>query len=118
MGLSLPPDLRAKLEAEPDKTAVAKPATPQRIAFGIPRLPVQEARVLPLPKSPKRMAYDALVRNAPVIKDEILIPLKNELVKGSKELKDSTNAYMHRATTPPEWLIEESIADYFRKTGK
>jgi len=44
MGLSLPPDLRAKLEAEPDKTAVAKPAVvkpavPQRIAMGIPKEP-------------------------------------------------------------------------------
>jgi len=43
MGLSLPPDLRAKLEAEPDKTAVAKPATPQRIAFGIPKIPIELA---------------------------------------------------------------------------
>jgi len=79
---------------------------------------VQFAGIRPKPKSPKRMAYDALVRNAPAIKDKVIVPLKNELVKGSKELKDSTNAYMHRATTPPEWLIKEAIEEYFRKTGE
>jgi len=80
--------------------------------------PPIEARVMPIPKTIKQRGFEAFVRNAPTIKDEIIIPTKNELVKGTKELKDSTNAYMQRATDVPEWLIDEAVSNFLRKAGK
>jgi len=52
------------------------------------------------------------------IRDEFTVPAMKEMEKGTRELKDSTNAYMHKLTTIPEWLIEDAVANGLRKLGK
>jgi len=76
---------------------------------------IQEARVMPMPPNIRRTLIDIAVRN---VLNGNAKKIVDETVKGTKELKDSVNAYMHRATAPSDKLINESIADHFRRLGK
>ena len=52
------------------------------------------------------------------IRDEITVPVIKEAEKSLEAAKDSANSYMYRATNPSNSLIDETLADYFRKFGK
>jgi hypothetical protein len=78
------------------------------------------AGMRPVPKSIQKTLYEMALRKVPweKIRDEITVPLMGEVSKGTEALKDSANSYMHRATHPPDKLIDEAVANYLRKFGK
>jgi len=87
----------------------------------------QEAGVMPRllfgkgnPLRLNRKDRNAILAAMPLekIRDEVTVPAMKEIEKGTNELKDSANAYMHRFNNVPEWLIKEAIADGLRKAGK
>jgi len=51
------------------------------------------------------------------IRNEILIPVMNEMEKGIEANRDSISSYMHKATNAPNNLINDALTDYFRKLG-
>jgi hypothetical protein len=82
----------------------------------MPRLPFGKSKPLGLSREDRNKILAAIPWEK--IRDEVTVPAMNEIEKGTKELKDSTDAYMHRATNFPEWLIEEAVSNYLRKVGK
>jgi len=52
------------------------------------------------------------------LRDDIVIPLKEDISQGAEALKDSVNSYMYRSTYPSDRSIEEAITNHFIKFGK
>jgi len=108
MGLSLPPDLRAKLEAEPDKTAVAKPATPQRIALGIPKIPIELAFSSPhsaMDNNPLGLGNEDSTRQDATRTRRIR--LKKPTIRNF--LINPSDVYNPTSPLPPEMLADTSL---------
>jgi len=82
------------------------------------------AGMRPEPKSIKKQIYERALRTIPwgKIRDEVTVPIKEELkreaLKGTEALKDSVNAFMYRSLNPSEKLIDEVVANCFRKLRK
>jgi hypothetical protein len=110
-------------EAPASSTYVAlpKPLRLQDLAPPVPKFAMpdsihyQEARVMPVPQSIGRTAFDIAMRN---ILNGNAEKLAKETIKGVGELRDSANSFMYRATNPSEELINELVANRLRKFGK
>ena len=81
--------------------------------------PVQ-AGMRPIPKSPKRLAYEIALKKVPweSVRDNVAVPIMNEASKGTEAAKDSVNSYIQRSVSPSEKLINDALGNYFRKFGK
>jgi len=116
---SLPNTLRGDIEASA-KPEGSYALLPLSIGKAKQNPAYQEATIIVVPPSVRRRLYDMAIRNIPweKIGEEVVRPVMDDISKGTEALKDSANSYMYRSTHPSDRLIEEAIADHFRKFGK